>query len=90
MGILHAFYCLQNYVNKHFKKLVQKYRQKTIWIQIRLGVLLGLICVQTVCKDYQQVTSLTIIEEKIKMQELYPDRVANLISYFVPCGFISI
>ena len=28
----------------------------TVWIQIRLNILLGLILVQPVCKDYKQKT----------------------------------
>ena len=40
-----------------FEKFFQEYNKcQTVWIQIRPGILLGLIWVQTVCKSYQQTT----------------------------------
>ena len=40
------------------EKIFQEYHQsvKQIWIQIRRGILSGLIRVETVCKGYQQTT----------------------------------
>ena len=44
--------------NKLFRKILSGIPSEcqTVWIQIRPNILSGLIWVQTVCKDYQQMT----------------------------------
>ena len=39
---------------------------QTVWIKIRSNVLSDLICVQTVCKGYQQTTKVATSEESVK------------------------
>ena len=39
---------------------------QTVWIQIKSDILLGLIWVQTVCKDYQQMKKLPLAGKEIK------------------------
>ena len=39
---------------------------QTVWNQIRTDILSVLICVQTVCKDYQQTTKFAASRERVK------------------------
>ena len=38
----------------------------TVWIQIRPGILLGLIWIQTICQGYQQVTKPTAGSKRVE------------------------
>ena len=38
---------------------------QSVWIQIRPDILSGLICVQTVCKRYQQTTKVTTSRKRV-------------------------
>ena len=49
-----VFFSKSTFSKNYFRITITEYQ--TIWIQIRLNVLLGLIWVQTVCKDFQQST----------------------------------
>ena len=40
-------------------------RMSKCWIQIRPNILLGLIWVQTVCKDYQQMTKVAASRQRV-------------------------
>ena len=57
------------------EKMIHKYHQsvKQVWFQIRPGVILGLIWVQTVCKGYQQTTLLVnhFPASQIHVEQLY-------------------
>ena len=43
---------------------------QTIWIQIRPDILSGLIWVQTVCKGYQQTTTVAPRGQRVKYKQL--------------------
>ena len=48
------------------KKIFQEYYQcQMVWIQIRTNMSV-LICVQTVCKSYEQMTKVTTSKERLK------------------------
>ena len=59
MVFFHASFCRLliffkiNFCKNFFKEY---YQYQTVWIQIRPDILSGLIRVQTVCKEYQQMT----------------------------------
>ena len=36
-----------------------------VWIRIRTNIMLVLICIQTICKGYQQTTKIPTSKEKI-------------------------
>ena len=58
-GIFHAFLSSADFFQiNFFEKKILDYHQsiKLKWIQIRPGILLGLIWNQTFCKSYQQTT----------------------------------
>ena len=57
--------------NQLFQKFFQKYHQSTCqtdWIQIRPDILLGLIWVQSVCKDCEQPSSELLA--KLELEDL--------------------
>ena len=49
-----------------FQKIFKEYHQcQTVWIQIRPGILSGLIWIQTVCTDYQQTTKVATSRQRV-------------------------
>ena len=59
LGDFHAFLSSADFFqNQHLQKIISGIPSEcqTDWIQIRPDILSGLICVQTVCKSYQQMT----------------------------------
>ena len=60
LGNFSCFFCrlLIFFYNQLSRKILSEIPSECqrVWIQIRPGVLLGLIGVQTVCKNYQQTT----------------------------------
>ena len=46
-------------------------RCQTVWIQIRPNILSGLICVQNVCKFYQQTTKLATSGQRVKYKTTF-------------------
>ena len=44
---------------------------QTVWIQIRSDILSGLIWVQIVCKDHQQMTKFTADRQRVNMHIIY-------------------
>ena len=60
--------------NQHFGKILSGIPSEcqTVWIQIRPGILSGLIWLQTVCKAYQQTAKVTASKERVKqISELF-------------------
>ena len=64
--MLGNFACFLSSVDFFFKLIFSKKNllgipsvYQTVWVQIRLDILSGLIWVQTVCKGYQQMTKVT-------------------------------
>ena len=56
------------FLNKLFQKMFQEYHQcQTVWIEVRLDILLGLVWVQTVCKGDQQMTKVATSGEIVKL-----------------------
>ena len=41
---------------------------QTVWVQVRLNVLSGLLWAQTVCKVYQQMTKVTASKERVESE----------------------
>ena len=53
---------------KNFTKNFQEHNQsQTVWIQIRPDILLGLIWIQTVYKDYQQMAKIAASKKRGKL-----------------------
>ena len=67
--ILHAFSSSADFFqNQLFQKILQGIPSdcQTVWIQIRIGILLVPIWIQTVWKDYPQSTKVATSKEKVK------------------------
>ena len=58
------FFFSINFFQKHLSGIPSECQ--TVWIQIRPDILSGLICVQTICKGYQQISNVTSRGERVK------------------------
>ena len=71
--IFHVFMSSSDFFeNQLFRKIISGIPSEcqTVWIHFRPDILSGLICVQTVCKGYQQMT---LGSKELKLREIDPD-----------------
>ena len=70
VNCLHAcFFCHLHYFFQNIPSGITLEYQ-TFWIKIRPDVLLGLIWVQTVCRDHQQTTKLNPSRQRVNIDQL--------------------
>ena len=78
------FFFKLTFSKKNFRNTIRVTECQTFWIQIRPDFLMGLIWVQTVCKDYKQMTKVDSSGEIVNIyhSDLWANSAGNILKYF--------